>query len=617
MPVSVPLLPPARNSARLRPTMTELEFRSEVPPYRDIAVVVDGRWWRRRPELPTTHERLPRGFEVTAPTVFNNVALVMGSRRLEPDSTNRVLGASGFAFAGSGVLSTAASFAKHLRAHGTLPNSGQYFLVLANEAGTELTLAADSFGTHPVYVYASHRRYIVSNRFHMLLVLAKSLGWPLTLSDSAFLTRLYPISFGQQLMTPKVYFKEVELLGADSLPVIRKGRLFIEPRPTQKYSSYEHALEQGASDIADLMTALRGQKNVFYRLSGGWDSRSYYAHMLRTRLHRSSYCWTFPTLEKDFRVVRQLLGRYGGAFSDSPVWLNSVIPVSLDEAFSLYRSRTLGLYATNLGLEAFQREGLDTDTSFVMFGGGGECLRNFYFAHRQSLQPRDVRDEVAMSLSRVPPLNPHIAKLAREISRGLLSGPGADCHAQLRHHYRNFRNRFHFGIATQSVANRLNVQPLMQPALLCAADLAGPEAVARGQLHFDLQTMVDDELPLVPFDDAAKAFVPAVIEASQFRGRTPSIAPISKSGRLADYVRVPLGGPAPPALFSGGDKDRAWTELFRRAFDMVSRDSPLAPYCGPDLFTHITGLQGTKKAHYHQWSASFIGSADLLQLAGA
>lgn len=567
----------------------------EAPPFTDYALVLGATSLEGLPSMLTT-QSLGGSCSLVAPVGHA--------------SANDVLAFSGFALAPGRLLSSVSDVGEHLDRAGALPRSGCYSCL--HRTADSLVLSSDAFGTHPLYHYDNGKQQMFSPRLHLLLEVVRAMGWPLCRDDEALLTRLFPVSYGQQLMTRRVYFEQIELVPMGHDVVITGGEVELHPVAVRQFDRYEHALRAGADAMLEEMTTLCAAHPLLYRLSGGWDSRAFFAAMLRGNLHRSSHAWTFPALRRDFRVVCGLVRRYGGRFSESPIWLSATRPQSLHEAFARFRSRHLGIYATDVAFDSHVRSSFDVNTAFVVFGGGGECFRNFYFAYRDELTSTDVQNEIASHLRRVPYAPKQIESLSERMRVHLLALPAPTVHGSLRRHYLEFRNRFHFGTSTLSVWNLLHAHPLMQQSLLEASLLAGDQAVARGAIHHDLMAVGDAALPHLPFDQRDKAFAPTVIERSFF-ARRPDALDFDTDPSV--YAPVELHVDAPPARFSPRERTTFWLEQFDIAFQRVREDALFGPFCTDAVRDYILSLRDKKPVHFHQWSGAFMGTADLLTYA--
>jgi len=574
---------------------------------RDFAVVVASR--RHRQKLPELASRLSL-YSGEICTRRSSITL------LSSESIPSSLGAQAFAgigFADGQLLTSLAETAQYLRTHDELCLHGLYACVRLLRTGL-VVVESDVFGMAPLYHYQAARRHVVSNRLHLLVEVARELGWSLTLSHQAMLTRLFPVHFGQQLSTRQVYFREIQLLAPRERCVIRGMKVEVEAIPAPTFERYEDAIQHGFSSIRKLLRQICDRHQVFLRLSGGWDSRVLYGALLREELLDSVYCWTLPSKTDDFRVVCGLVERFGGRFSDSPVWLRSTHPQDLMIAFTRYRSYHLGCYSANLGFETHCRAGFGPDTVCVLFGGGGECFRTLYLHDLPAdATARNVETRIREVLSNVPPLEASAARLARIFRKNLLAISGHDVHESLRQHYIYFRNRFHYGISTQSITNRVNMQPLLHESLLEACRLAGPEAIANGRIHFDLHALGHEDLPHLPFESPKKRFSDAVAAQSRFgriAPRDPSFHPDEEHYQV---IRLRLA--VSKSLYRTQDKNQLWKRSFAQAYGHVRSHRWFRNLYTDAFHDYIDSLEQESPQRYYQWTASVIGTSDLLSIA--
>src|SRR5690606_32502387 len=108
--------------------------------------------------------------------------------------------------------------------------------------------------------------------------------WPLSLSEEAMLTRLYPIHFGQQLCTAEAHFEQIRMLPVGTYCRIRERAIRHERTQTETFASYEDAIQAGAAGIENQVGIACANRRAVYRLSGGWDSRIVYGALLKRAL---------------------------------------------------------------------------------------------------------------------------------------------------------------------------------------------------------------------------------------------------------------------------------------------------------------------------------------------
>jgi hypothetical protein len=586
-----------------------LHYVPEVEPFADFAVAV-GVSVRAAAAAEANLRRIGVQVRHLGPRKQN--CLLISSETI--DETTSAMAFSGVAFGDGELIASRADARRHVQQRGALRMHGQYALVGVGPDGV-LFVENDVFGMIPLYHYRSGRKEVISNRLHLLLEAARALDWPLTICDEALLTRLFPRSFGQQPCSPRIYFREVHLVPVGSTCRVSKhnGVVDLVRDPEARFSRYEDAIQHAADQILNQVRLLCSHHTVLYRLSGGWDSRVVYGALLRGGLQTSTYCWTFPWRRDDFRIVCGLIKMFGGRFTDSAVWMNNTAPQDLTTAFLRFRSRQLGCYSLNRGFVSHCRRSFGPTTSIVLLGGGGECFRRFYFKSLQDdARPKDLERMLVKTFDRFPPLVRFSKKLASTFRRGLLSMPADSVPESLRLHYINFRNRFHCGHALPPV-NSLSFHPLMQASLLEACRLVGPRAVAQGKVIFDLQAIADRRLPHLPFDVPHKAFSSSMATESQFGGAERADLHLDADESVYRPIRLPVK--APRALFHGAEKHALWKEAFCHAYERMRSHKLFRRICSAELRDYILGFERLKPESYYPWTASVIGTGDLLDFA--
>lgn len=531
-----------------------IPFKPSPPPYQDFVV--------------STHPGMAPEFDAARP--FNGVVLHLIKSAI---FDGRLF--SGVSFDGG--------------EKSALGGHGSYNIV--ETVGDEVHVRSDAFGLGVLYVYEG-RYSLASNNLHMLVAVCRQLDLALTINQGAILRRLNPKSIGQQPSSLTTSFKEIRIIQAGrELHFSTAGMVEVQS-PKRVFRHYEEAIDAGVEGMRrQVATIARRSDHPVYRLSGGYDSRAVFGALVAEGLLSDAYCWTFPHLEEDFQVVRQLIGHFGGQFADAFPWSVNTEALSVEEAFQSWASTNFGTYATFLGLEAFTRTSFDESTVVVMFGGGGECFRDFYFADALPSSRDGIADRVATVCRNMWPEGSNAPlKIAGLFADEIMKMEGADPAAKLRSYYINLRNRFHFGRATETRANRINASPFMQAGFLAAAEF---EADGRKMLA-DIYDRLHPDLKRIPFDKREKSL-----------GEPLNVEPATYSPRS-------MGAAYPPRKFGGKDLDQCISDNYSDAVRFIRQSGVYDDFDFDAFLGHAEAQRERSKERHQQFQASIISTHHLL-----
>ncbi|EYD75619.1 hypothetical protein Rumeso_02706 [Rubellimicrobium mesophilum DSM 19309] len=476
---------------------------------------------------------------------------------------------------------------------------GNYAIV--EEHDRELSVRSDIFGLQAIYLYRSATNQLASNNLHMLVSVCRQLGIRLTPYKPFFERRLLPRWIGQQASGRVCAFSEITLLLTDEeLRGSRSTGFRIIRSPRQPFTRYADALEASIEAITNQVAAAANTFHcLVYRLSGGYDSRAVFGALIRLDLLKRAYCWTFPHLADDFRSVQMLVEQYGGEFCSDFPFGRAVVPLTIEDAFNQWASNNFGSYSTLLGFEKHARASFDDRTVAVLFGGGGECYRDFYFADVDIEREHKFRKRIAAIVSGdTPSLRGSAHRIAESYCEELNALPGASVREKLRAHYLNYRNRFHFGGGTSSKMNRISMSPLMQVGLLDAAEISRREGRDLRRILADIYEAFHPDLMKIPFDRPEKAMVP---QSLQWPGKA--------------YDPVSITSAKPPALFDSKRKSALIEEKFKEAVTGIKEIGIYDDFDFDGYVADIINRGQVKPAVMPEYQASVISTYHLLQYA--
>lgn len=574
------------------------------PPCQDFVIVVGEDSGRRVAEGPGKFPIIPG--VTTEP--FDGYRLLRPEGNIANSCPDGPVHFSGIAFR-DGRLVTRAEAADFT--WGPDAFGGKYTVAARDADG--LIISCDEFGIGVIFVCRSGDAgpTLISNNLHFLVTVCRHCAISLHVHEGSMLKRLMPYQLGQQPSGYRVFFDEIELLGVGRYIRVKDGRVRVEEGPQKTYASYSDALDAGLTAMREQVRAVASfARYPVLRLSGGFDSRTVFGVMAQEALVRRSWCWTFPRLENDFRVAKLLVNFYQGEFAEDFPWLRNTEAMNLQAARDAWSSRNFGLYSNDWGIETHRRTRFDGNTVAILNGGGGECFRDFYFKVPEIEERGSLRQQVRrlVRANRFPSLEKELIRRIADVFVGDVgSMPGNSVKRRLRAHYLNFRNRFHFGFSTNSLANRMNFSPLMQSAFLDAAEFLRESGKDHRQIFVDMISALDERLLAFPFDNEEKSsVVPEDIRA----GELPSGA--GDSGSVYDPVSIAFKN---RALFQGRERSALLrSELYRATAEIADRGI----YSDLDMNDYrrdIEEIAGKNVSTYNLYVHSVISTANILSYA--
>src|SRR5699024_6525933 len=328
----------------------------------------------------------------------------------------------------------------------------------------------------------------------------------------------------QNLVADETMAREIHLLrhnealyiGPESASIIDRTALSHASQVDDYGSALTKGIETAATSIGTFARA-NAHHNPIITLTGGVDSRLILALLSTTDIASEFKIWSMDprnarrpqqrkVLTADVEIANELRNKFKLKWM-SPRF-RSKISLSFDEALAHYQS-----FNSNFSYRFTPANHVTVDEHplLTLRGGGGEILRGTGSA--RIMASRYLSDEQRMEPSR------HVEWAAKfHLSRSLLSGPTRDIAEQylieifssypkfsLREsadaHYRDTRNRGHFGHMRQSEAlNDRLFQVLSNPFLVRAAELIGYQETISGRVVADIFDAIDPSLRRIPFE---------------------------------------------------------------------------------------------------------------------
>lgn len=325
----------------------------------------------------------------------------------------------------------------------------------------EIVVTQDYTGLGTLYYAETQSFFVVSNRYHLLLLLLKWLGFKGELEYSKVIASFYSkTTFLDQNISSKMDIKGTYQLPFHKEIVInRRGVQIVDKKSVlQAYNETSFVekrelIQIGAKEIIDSIRSVI-ESDIFDKkiidLTGGQDSRAVLAALLNVSdgMNKVEVRTKNAPHSSDLKIAAGLKNLFGGRFYKEEG--RPQYPLTLDESEKIWRSYFMGTYYT-MGLGAWSPRG-ENFKQIRLSGGCGENYRGFWYSiYRKGIsEPKNVYDlaeQLVNMFQRISTENDDDKEiLKRLVSDELSSIPGRTPIEKLENHYIYFRNRYHFGM---------------------------------------------------------------------------------------------------------------------------------------------------------------------------
>lgn len=403
---------------------------------------------------------------------------------------------------------------------------GNYTWLAACQKGGPISCGTDYFGIEKIYYIQGGGLALISNSYHLLLLLARDLDLPLRMdTEKAAATLVFAtMQPFHQNFSHRMDVDPVQMLPADKIVDIHNGVITLrdsslavalaEPRPYDPLA-YETLLLRAREEILGNVRAVLEHaafEHVIADLSGGLDSRLVFCalthfpeHAAKIRIN-SLYLAAQPN---DLVVAQEVASFYDYAFDDLPRET-----ISMGKGISnYYYSYNLGSYYSYAPpLVAVRIPGAARIT-----GAYGEICARPYYARKMPGTEMDVPDPVEFTrryLSRhrksAISADPEgIAALHALFSDELTRIPGRTALEKFDNHYIFFRNGLHFSDRLRNTAGSLEFGTAgcpefgpIQSKSLSAAKVMGYEVFASAKTQFDIINLLNPVIASLRYESA-------------------------------------------------------------------------------------------------------------------
>ena len=396
---------------------------------------------------------------------------------------------------------------------------GCYVSVQQSSAG--VVIGTDYRGLMRLFTYKNGSNWAIASSLYELISNVRQLSWPLTALEDTIAAYVEDYGFAAQLAAFGVHFAEVSLVPSAGTIIILDNRMLMTIRQPLDVPAYEVALTNFLTTWKNrLSTITSSTESVLkFDLSGGIDSRTVIAFALENswvlengaRIESS----TKPRAVKDFEVASIIAREYGFELNSKDFRFRPP-SISAEEVFTEWKHHSLGVYSP------VYLYNTAPDCRFVhAHGAGGGNFRPTY---------KSVKAKAAQVGSTLSNENRQI--WGNRVMNDITSLVGFSTSKNLELlHYREFRNRFHFGHRPQQNLVYMPLESKLTDPITDRED----DRDGR-QFYFDVMESLSPGLSTISYDEEDKS--PTELNISRLtKVNTPPAVPgtiYSKLGPNSD-----------------------------------------------------------------------------------
>lgn len=443
----------------------------------------------------------------------------------------------GYCFAGSDFISDnegAETYEQRTGRRLSVGNDGCYTLVRKTPQGIEI--GTDGRGSMKLFLFHQGDSWAVSNSLTVLVDYLRSRGITVSVRSEILKAMMLPGSFTQQLITSQTIYDNIRLVPSFEKLIISPSGIQAAPAiETDTTLSYAEALQRHvATWRARLQTVMSGPSAVLTTdLTGGRDSRVCFAFaqasgLLDTGNDRfrlaSNVRW-----EADYLAASRIAQAHGHELNTPtrPPGIRG----SSERAVRRWIERSMGVY-----LPVYLHAAARDPQRLHLHGAGGGNFRPLYKVADLGTKLDNVKkymntkefsafkDTAVADMAYLKNKRPEVPELSL--------------------HYREFRNRFHFGFSPQCGTV---ITPLNSVLLDAVTDREGLDA---NDVYADIMDALVPGLKNLPYDEPSK------------QPRTPERSPAAKSAQEVEYTpgQMFTGGPQGDGYKPGGRQFQYWID---------------------------------------------------------
>lgn len=390
-----------------------------------------------------------------------------------------------------------------------------YFTYLKRN-NNDIEIGNDYLGNGKIFYYKNEESLVISNNYHLLLLILKDLNFDLKL-DLDILSSI--ICFEDEISL-QLFSRQREIVGTYLLPIdekiivnsknyVFKKKEIYKIIGKSKFSSFrerlfinkEKLLDDGLKEIENnLKTVINDERfnDIVIDLTGGLDSRVVFG-IANTRLkedleNKKIYLQVGGKLEDldkqntDISIACTINSEYNYNYKKT-ISKNCIIP---DKDFISYAL----LYGSWEYVKSRKHEPLSNEYGLNLSGGNGEdFLRPYYsrFFLDKNIDYEIFMRKVLKSLSERTFL-----KYKKVFNDEIKSLPGRDIAEQFENHYLFYANNYHFYRTNKYLGSYLTIKTIHSKSLLKYKVLTWKHHCVPAEENFRILEKIDKKLLFTP-----------------------------------------------------------------------------------------------------------------------
>lgn len=394
---------------------------------------------------------------------------------------------------------------------------GNYSYLAASKNNNTIVCGTDYFGISKLYYMQTDHATLVSNNYHLLLLLARDLDLPLEIDSEKVAATLVFASIQpfHQNFTRRMDVRPVNVLPADKFIEVKGGavRLLdstlacaLSQPPDYSHAAYEALMNEARAEILSHVQAVLEHAafdHVICDLSGGMDSRLVFCaltnfphHAQRIRVN-SHYSAVEPN---DLVVAQEVASFYEFEFDSLP---REKVIFNSDILASKHWSYCLGQYYSYTPIVL----GARIPKAARLNGFYGEICARPYYSRRMFASELDV-DSVELfceeyfsrfQKSAISESSSCINSLKRLFSEELSLIPGRTVLEKFDNHYMFYRNGLHCSDRFRLGVSCPEFGPIQSKAL-SKAKIMGYQEFRSAKTQFDMLNLMNPALASLRYE---------------------------------------------------------------------------------------------------------------------
>lgn len=448
-------------------------------------------------------------------------------------------------------------------------NLGGYTMVALQDGN--LFFETDYFGMCQLYIYKDLDRILISNRYHALLCILRSMGIELTINIESTLSSLSTLhALAEQPLTNETFVQEISLLEYGHRIIIDSNGFHLEKTgayhtledtTTLDDMEYEQLLKKSKLELSDnLQTILSSSKFTNYTLdlTGGQDSRVAFATLTNLPQELRSKCKISSALgaKSDFAIANTLVDDFGYDWDLSVTKMWSINSYSAQKGIdehhdlwlSLYMGKGLDPAILNFGIKRLE-------DALRMNGGSGELYRHF-FAKNHVAPLSNLKfsndEELILFFDEMRRYGEFICDYEKagkhfidRFKKRIDEMPVNSTLHKYETLYPFSRNRFHFSLSRDGGYRTLTYLPNLSKCAYRAFHQTFDKFSSR-KFIFDLMNEIHSEIAIYPYEDeknneARNFFYPKESNLPPILKNIPSIRYLEQKSQFDNSIKHTSG----------------------------------------------------------------------------